>query len=286
MTKTTISQTPFDIPVRRDVRWDFSDVDSIKILDDDILVNYLWLTMSLGAPAIEKFFIMALSPLSKDIKDDQKMREDMENMIAQEALHSATHAKFNRALEAAGVDIRGAYAEVDKVVEWVAENYTKEEMVGMVAAGEHMLYSFAVIYMKDPSIRAAMTPAARRLFDYHLMEEAEHGAVSHDMFRYFCGDSYWMRLKTAFYAVKLVRRLLSTQIKALMDANEEPITWRNKMRFMSYCFGKPGLLRLMGMRLLEYISPFYHLEFGEQDLDLVQQFEREVYATQPAKAEG
>ncbi|MGB0922590.1 MAG: metal-dependent hydrolase [Alphaproteobacteria bacterium] len=279
MTQATISQTPFDIPVRRDVKWDFSDVEK-KILNDDVLINYLWMGISLGAPGIEKFFINALSPLTDEIKDD-KLREDMANMIAQEALHSATHAKFNRALEAAGQDIEASYAEIDSIVEWVAENHTQMEMVGMVSAGEHMLYSFAMIYMKDERIRASMTPATRRLFDYHLMEEAEHGAVSHDIYRYFCGESYWFRVKTAFMAVRLVRKLLGNQLGALIEQGDEKITWRNWVRFISYGFGKPGLFRLMLWNLLEYLSPTYKLTFHERDLELVRRFETEVYATQP-----
>ncbi len=276
----TISQTPFDIPVRRDVKWDFSDVDA-KILDDDILINFLWMSISLGAPGIEKFFIQALSPLSEQIKD-QKLREDMDNMIAQEALHSATHAKFNRALEAAGQDISHSYAEIDRIVEWVADNYTQLEMVGMVSAGEHMLYSFAMIYMKDERIRASMSPATRRLFDYHLMEEAEHGAVSHDIYRYFCGKSYWFRVKTAFSAVALVRKLLSNQLGILIEQSDQKITWRNWVRLFKYGFGNPGLFRLMLWNLLEYLSPTYKLTFHERDLDLVREFERGVYESQPA----
>lgn len=275
----TISQTPFDIPVRRDVKWDFSDVGK-TIMNDDVLINYLWMSISLGAPGIEKFFIQALSPLTDQIKDD-KLREDMGNMIAQEALHSATHAKFNRALEDAGQNIQDSYAEIDRLVDEIAENYTQLEMVGMVSAGEHMLYSFAMIYMKDERIRASMAPATRRLFDYHLMEEAEHGAVSHDIYKYFCGKSYWFRVKTAFQAVALVRRLLGTQLNILIEAGDEKITWRNWARLISYGFGRPGLFRLMLWNLLEYISPTYKLKFHERDLDLVQEFERGVYASQP-----
>ncbi len=278
-TAATLSQTPFDIPVRRDVKWDFSDVDK-KIMQDDPLINYLWMAISLGAPGIEKFFIQALSPLNDEIKDE-KLREDMANMIAQEALHSATHAKFNRALEEAGQNISNSYAEIERTVEWVGKNHTQLEMVGMVSAGEHMLYSFAMIYMKDERIRASMTPATRRLFDYHLMEEAEHGAVSHDIYKYFCGTGYWFRVKTAFQAIRLVRRLLGNQLQILIEAGDEKITWRNWARLLSYGFGRPGLFRLMLWNLLEYISPTYKLKFHERDLDLVAKFEHEVYASQP-----
>jgi len=277
------SQTPFDIPVRRDIKWDFSDVEA-QIMDDDVLVNYLWMSISLGAPGIEKFFIQALNPLAEQIKDD-KLRADMENMIAQEALHSATHAKFNRALEAAGQPIGPSYAEIDRIVDWVSENHTQMEMVGMVSAGEHMLYSFAMIYMKNDKIRATMKPAMRRLFDYHLMEEAEHGAVSHDIFRYFCGDSYWFRVKTALMALSLVNKLLGNQMGVLIDNGSTTITWCNKLKLAWYGFGNPGLFRMMLGRFIGYLNPLYSLEFAERDMDLIQRYERSVYDSQPVRGD-
>ena len=44
---------------------------------------------------------------------------------------------------------------------------------------EHGLYSFARAFIRLPAIRNAMNPQVKYLFLYHLLEEAEHGAVSH-----------------------------------------------------------------------------------------------------------
>src|SRR5476649_2920207 len=101
--KQTMSQTPFDLPIRRDLRWDFSGVDA-HFVADDILVNHLWTAFSLGAPATERFFISALRPLADRI-GDLKLKQDMDSMLAQEAMHAATHAKFNRELLSKGVPI-------------------------------------------------------------------------------------------------------------------------------------------------------------------------------------
>src|SRR5471030_903354 len=160
--KQTISQTKFDMPLRRDLRWDFSGVNA-RFVADDILVNHLWTAFSLGAPGIERFFISALRPLASQI-DDLKLRQDMESMIAQEAMHAATHAKFNRELMAKGVSVQRATAHIDDIVAWISGNFDAMDMVGMVAAGEHMLYSFAVLYLADESIGASMSPQAQRLF--------------------------------------------------------------------------------------------------------------------------
>ena len=276
----TISQTPFELPIRRDLLWDFSGV-SAKFVADDVLVNYLWMAFSLGAPGIERFFISALRPLASQIYDT-KLRLDMESMIAQEAMHAATHAKFNRELMAKGVSIQRATAHIDDIIAWISSNFSPMDLVGMVAAGEHMLYSFAVLYLADESIGASMSPEARRLFEYHTLEEAEHGAVSHDIFRYFCNDNYLHRVRTAFIAVRAINRLLLGTVRILIEDGSDKITWRNWLRFWDYGLVRPGLFRIMAVRLLQYLSPFYRMSFNVGDEAVRRRYEGRLYATQPS----
>ena len=117
--------------------------------------------------------------------------------------------------------------------------------------------------------------------DYHMLEEAEHGTVSHDIFRYFCGRSYVHRVRTAMIALGCVRRLLLTTLNILIEDGGRTVTWKNWLRFLDYCLFRPGLLRLMGLRLLQYLSPFYRLSFkGESDA-IRDRLEARLYATQP-----
>ena len=275
----TMSQTPFDLPIRRDLRWDFSGVNA-RFVADDILVNYLWTAFSLGAPGIERFFISALRPLTSQI-DDPKLKQDMDGMLAQEAMHAAAHAKFNRELATNGLSIERATLHIDEVVTWISSNFEPMDMVGIVAAGEHMLYSFAIFYLSDESIGASMSPQARRLFEYHMLEEAEHGAVSHDIFRYFCNDRYFHRVKTAFIAARAINRLLLGTMRILAEGAPDKITWRNWLRFWRYGLTRPGLFRIMAVRLIQYLSPFYRLSFAVGDAAIRKRYEDRLYASQP-----
>jgi predicted metal-dependent hydrolase len=278
--KDTISQTPFDIPLRRDIRWDFSDVPQ-RFIDEDILVNHLWLALSIGAPGLERFFIKALRPIIPDITDT-KLRADTKNMLTQEAMHSAAHFKFNNHMADQNIDLKSAYAHVDEeVLAWLETNHTTEELIGIVAAGEHMLFSFANVYLNSEEIRQSMSPQARRLFDYHSLEEAEHGAVSHDLYRYFLGDGYWMRLRTSLMALHGVWKLISGTMLVLIETGEEKITWKNRIAFLHYCLLKPGIFRKMGGRMLSYLSPWYKLTFDTADIHQLRQFEKRVYSSQP-----
>jgi uncharacterized protein len=272
------SQTPFDLFIRRDLKWDFSDVE-LRFVSDDILINYLWTAASVSAPGIERFFVAALKPLAEQI-DDPKLRADMENLLAQESMHAAAHAKFNRALAEKGLPLDQTTEHVDGLLSWVARNCSQADMVGMVAAGEHLIYSFATLFLMNENLGAAMSSPARRLFDYHMLEEAEHGAVAHDVYRYLCKDDYLHRVKTTLTAVALILLLVQGTMTTLVAGSGEEITWKNWARFGWYGLIRPGIFRLMAMRLAHYLSPLYPLSFEFGDRSTWTECEARVYAGQ------
>ena len=110
----------------------------------------------------------------------------------------------------------------------------------------------------------------------------ELGAVSHDIFRYFCGNNYLHRVRTALIALGCVRRLLLTTMNILIEDGSRPVTWRNWVHLMAYGLVRPGLFRLMAFRLLQYLSPFYRLNFKGESQAIRDRLEARLYATQPA----
>ena len=58
----TMSQTPFDLCVRRDLNWDFSEVEAKFVDNPTMSVSFLWAGFSAGATPIESFFINTCCP--------------------------------------------------------------------------------------------------------------------------------------------------------------------------------------------------------------------------------
>ncbi|MGJ8669970.1 MAG: metal-dependent hydrolase [Oceanococcus sp.] len=275
---STLSQTPFDINVRKDLVWDFSDVP-VDFDSSDIMVSYMWAALSAGAPPIERFFIKALKPLVDTIEDDPKLQQDVADMIAQEVQHSAAHIKLNKHLESIGYDIAGATAHYETVLAKMTEGLSPVDMLGVVAAGEHALYAIAQVYCGAPDIRARLHPQADRLFLYHFLEEAEHGAVSHDQYRYFVGNDYRHRIRMASRA-RHVFTMLNGAIEIFAAGFGHKVTVKNRLALLNYQWGNPGLLRKMTGRLLEYVSPRYRLNFDHEDMAKLKRWDKEVYAAQ------
>ncbi len=275
----TLSQTPFDINVRDDLRWDYSKVGKVFV-DGDPLISCLWAAFSIGAPPIERFFVKALKPTVDTITGDEKLSTDVKCMLAQEVNHAAAHMTFNKHLGSIGYDVKAATIEIERMLKKTTAGLNPIDMLGVVAAGEHGLYSFARVFICIPAIRNAMNPQVKHLFLYHLLEEAEHGAVSHDQYRYFVGNNYFHRLKTAFRA-RHTFAMLTNGVKILSGQLETKITWRNRLALLSYLWIYPGLFRRMVGNLLNYAAPWYKLTFSHEDHKDIQKWNDELYAGQP-----
>jgi predicted metal-dependent hydrolase len=179
-TGSTLSQTPFDLTVRKDLQWDFSTVPAKFVEHPTILVSFLWAGISAGATPIESFFIKTLLPTLETIEGAPKLEQDVKDMIAQEAQHSSNHRILNEHLKTQGYDIDAMQAFFKAQVAKATEGLSPKDMLGVVSVGEHALYSFAHVFLKSDKLRKDFHPEVDRLFLYHFLEEAEHGAVSHD----------------------------------------------------------------------------------------------------------
>jgi len=274
----TMSQTPFDINVRKDIKWDFAKVEARFVLGNP-LISYLWAGMSAGAPPIERFFIKQLKPTIDTIKDDKKLIQDVQDMIAQEIQHSLAHLKLNKHLATLGYDIKGSTKLFEGILHKMTKDFTPVDMLGVVAAGEHALYSFAKVFVNSPEIRETMHPDVERLFLYHFLEEAEHGAVSHDQYRYFAGNKYFHRLKTAFRARYVISMFSQVTNLFARGFNYKP-TLMDRYEFFYYLWGYPGVLRKVTFHLLAYLAPWYKLTFTHEDLETLKAWNEQLYARQ------
>jgi predicted metal-dependent hydrolase len=274
-----MSQTPFDINVRTDLRWDYSTVGKVFVKGDP-LISCLWAAFSIGAPPIERFFVKALKPTVDTITGDAKLSADVKCMLAQEVNHAAAHVTFNKHLERIGYDVKAATMQIERLLKKTTAGLNPIDMLGVVAAGEHGLYSFAQAFIRNPAVRNAMNPQVKQLFLYHLLEEAEHGAVSHDQYRYFVGNNYLHRLKTAF-RTRHTFAMLTNTAKVLSRQLDTKITWRNRLALLSYLWIYPGLFRSMVGNLLSYMAPWYRLTFSHEDHKDIQKWNDELYAGQP-----
>src|SRR5207249_2517508 len=64
---------------------------------------------------------------------------------------------------------------------------TPRQQLAFVIAGEHIIYSFARVFLSDGRAAVGMHPEVRRLLQWHAAEEIEHQSVASDVHRHVYG---------------------------------------------------------------------------------------------------
>ena len=94
-------------------------------------------------------------------------------------------------------------------------------------------------------------------------------------------DVRQFRLKTGFYAIRVVWQAVAGTMTVLMESGGIKKTWRARLRLLQYGFVSPGLFRMLIVRLLEYVHPRYNLTFSHAQVSQLKAFEDKFYATAP-----
>jgi|GEM_PF-1427420 len=274
----TSSQTYFDLRVRQDICWDFSNVDKVFVGDDQ-MESIFWAAISIAAPPIEGFFLKVLRTYVTDnIGEDRKLVEDVQKMMAQEAAHSKAHRVLNEHLKRIGYDVDGVSKHYRQAIDKMVAGYDENDMLGVVSGGEHGLYSLATEFLNNPKFKKTFHPEVYKLFFYHMLEEAEHSAVSHDQYKVIVGPNFTHRVGTALRAgihlIPMLNEGCSILFKSIYGRK---MTFRERLGLFKIMFVTPGLATRLTIRLLPYLMPWYDLSQKQETMEEIQGFHESLY---------
>lgn len=274
----TLSQTYFDLRVRNDLLWDFSEVP-VEFVDGDPIESIFWAAFSCASRPLEGFFIRVLRPyLTNNVHGDEKLIRDIDGMIEQEAQHSRSHHVFNQHLETLGYPMSEVEQFYKKKIEGMLAGYDEKDMLGLISGGEHGLYSLAREFLYNKHIRKTMHPEAYKLFYYHFLEEAEHSAVSHDMYKAVVGNNYLHRVKTALRAAMHLIPMFMQGCRMLYQSiYKQEMTQEHKLQLYKIFFVNPGMVSRLTVRLTPYIMPWHDLSQNMEGMAEIQRMHEDLY---------
>ncbi len=164
---------PLDI-IPRDLRFEIGAHADAGWLDGSHVRSAFVDSFATMLPEGERFFIRSLKG-SAHLVDDPVIRQDIRGYAEQEAFHTREHEAYNAALRGLGYDVDGLEALVRRYFAVVREPVHRL----IITCGiEHMTYMFARLVLERPEILAGASPAYRRLWHWHALEEMEHAAVA------------------------------------------------------------------------------------------------------------
>lgn len=229
---------------------------------NDVIVSHFFNALQATFPEGEKFFIQAANDganiLTRKGVLDQKLKDDVESFIHQEALHSQQHTLWTDALIKIGYKKMAKYNnQLRNVSLWFRKNVPVVLRLAITAAAEHYTASLAFLFthVKSEILTESLLPF-RNLLLYHAMEEIEHKSVCYDLYQCLSGN-YFGRL-FGFYFITL-DLMISIYIRYRYLLKKDGV-WdkNNRRKVRAYLFGRAGIIKGLLSRVKAYLKPSFH----------------------------
>lgn len=180
------------------MRFDFPDVIDPLVVPEDIEHSFEIVALSLLLPYLEPYLIRTMKAARKQVTDE-RLADDLDRFCAQEGQHYRQHKLFNDAVRAFGVEGLAPFEEeIDADYRRFSE--TKSLRWNLAYAEGFEALTTALAHFSFEAKQAElMTPAARELWHWHLVEEIEHRTVAFDVYDHVCG-SYLYRMLVGTWA--------------------------------------------------------------------------------------
>jgi predicted metal-dependent hydrolase len=271
------STTPFDIPVRRDLSFDFGSTPAHHFAGN-ALTSHLWNALSLLAPYTEAFLIRAMKRAREQVSD-AKLREQVDSFLEQEALHTRHHRQLNARLGELGYDVDSAGAAIADALRELTDRSSDQSALALVIAGEYVIYAISRAVLEKPALLEGTTPEVRRLLEWHELEEMEHQSVACDVYRHLYGEGSRHRLLHARALMKACRvvALALRRAEAHLLRSEPRPESRDRRAHALYMFWSPGLLWQVAGKLPRFFAPTFQHWQDPLDRTLIGDAEARVY---------
>ena len=250
------STTPIAIAARPEVRFDFTSTPAIHHADNAYL-SHFWNALSIMTPATERVLIRIARSLRDEVSDE-RIRIDIDALIAQEALHTREHRRLNGRLNELGYAVTESTAEMDRILDAYISRVDAPSAAALMVAGEHLIYELCSALVDHPTVTADMDQQVCGLLTWHAAEEIEHQSVAYDMYVHLYGNGLRSRLRRiralgaaarllGVGGIRIGRRLLT----------DEPAFDRRAQRaaFFRFMMLAPGYGRKVVAHSLRFLLP-------------------------------
>lgn len=274
--KSSVSNTEGRL-IPRKVQFDWAETP-LEWIPGQPFASHFINEINMILPAGEFWFCRLYNKALPYVTDD-KLRDDIQMFIRQEAMHARAHGgAIAEYLKAHGIETE----RNTKVMEWLFEDLLADNplgiktpkllekrwlvfRLGIIAAVEHMtcvLGNYALDNKKWDEVGA--DPVLLDLLRWHGAEEVEHRSVAFDLYQHL-GGGYVSRYYLSTIVVPLVIGLWTDGAAHLMNqdprfADEKLSVWKPKMWLRWAKESKSGHLphplRLVAWQL-PFFSPWY-----------------------------
>jgi uncharacterized protein len=254
-----MSERRHPIP-KRDLHFDFSQVDLRRWHPGGEHVSHYWNVHSLQFPKGERFFINSVRHFRDQVRDPV-LREQVAGFIAQEAMHGREHEAYNEALKGIGYPVEAMERWVARSLKFALLTMPPKGRLAMTAALEHLTAIGAEDALAHDEVLASAPPQMAQLWRWHAVEETEHKAVAFDVYREVAGTGViaWLRRCFTMLTSSLGMTLMTWAfLLVALARNGKLFDLRGWGQLLWWLWISPGGLRRQFPRYWQYFRPGFH----------------------------
>ncbi len=224
----------------------------------DAHLTAFWNAMSLLFPEGERFFVESVRRY-RDRIHDPELKGQIDDFIAQEAMHGRGHRSFNEMLREAGLGEVSSKAEeqLKRLLDFARRTLSRRSQLAVTCALEHYTAILAEQLLTDADHRGSGDDSVQGLWTWHALEESEHKAVAFDVYRALRGG-YARRVAIMLLVSAFFWAELGNVHVRFLAVEGEAGNVRGWARGIGYLWGKPGILRKLVPAYLDYFRPGFH----------------------------
>jgi predicted metal-dependent hydrolase len=129
--------------------------------------------------------------------------------------------------------------------------------VAMVAAAEHFTALSSDMYLSNPDFLKGVDPDLLLIWQWHFIEEIEHKNLCFDVFEAI-GGHYVQRVIGFFLSTLFSFTIFFNYFMHMMMVDKLYLKSGFYREFLSFFFGKQGILRLLMIPFLSFLKPSFH----------------------------
>ena len=149
--------------------------------------------LGLHVPYFERYLIHTMNTVKHDVSDE-KLRRDMAALVGQEGHHARNFIAFNQTMAKRYPKVAKLDAAAKAHFRNAGKKDGKRRLVGFTAGYETFTFLAGLIILRNyDKWMADSNPVMKALWVWHQVEEVEHGAVAHDVYRALYGKHEWYR---------------------------------------------------------------------------------------------
>src|SRR5690606_10116071 len=186
----------------------------------DPAVSAYFIALSALFPAGETFFCDSVRAL-RDRVDDPKLRAEVKEFLAQEAIHSREHHIYNKRIAEQGYPMDKLERRSEQM-QAVGRLLPKKLQLGLTIALEHYtaIISDCLLDVRE-HFAAHVTPTDYEFWIWHCVEETEHKSVAYDLLRAVTSPLgfYFIRVFSLFATTLSFNAILMWHIWTLLKVD-------------------------------------------------------------------